>query len=323
MLTNGFVLHPDKYLLPGYKISPFRTEDVILNRSLPHSAEADSYFSNRFPGRRFVYCENGRQAIRLALERLGLGKEDLVTIFTTTGNRYISGCVTQEIELVCQWSRAMQANTKALFVNHEFGFPYEELRALKRFGLPIIEDAAHSFASNNQEGTVSQIGDFSVYSLPKFFPIQIGGLLVFEQKYRITETITTETRQYIQKVVSYHLSRFDLICRKRRENHEYLSSRLAALGLTPRFTLVEGIIPGVFMFKSNGRIDLPALKTFLSSQGIECSVFYGEDAFYLPVNERLERGDLDYFCAALGLFARQSLDEGRESKSAANLCQIP
>src|SRR5689334_20961170 len=153
MLVNDFVLSPDKTLLPAYRISPFQTSDIARNRALPFSESIDQYFHQRFAGRRFIYCESGRQAIHLALAALGLGRQDVVTILTTTGNFYISGCVTREIEKFCRWSREVEPQTKAILVNHEFGFAYEDLRALRRFKVPIIEDAAHAFASNNREQT--------------------------------------------------------------------------------------------------------------------------------------------------------------------------
>jgi dTDP-4-amino-4,6-dideoxygalactose transaminase len=230
----------------------------------------------------------------------------MVTILTTTGNRYISGCVTSQIEQFCQWSRTTEKNTKALFVNHEFGFPYEELHQLQSFGLPIIEDAAHSFASNNTKGNVSQIGDFTVYSFPKFFPIQAGGLLVFRDKYKIQEPVDPPLKQYIQKVVSHHLQHIDITSRKRRANHDYLTASFATLGFSSRFQVTHRSVPGVFMFKTDPSVDLDALKKHMWGNGVECSVFYGEQAFYIPVNDRLECFDLDYFFEAVKAFVNRA-----------------
>src|ERR1051325_4494905 len=197
MLVEDFVLSPDKSLLPAYRISPFNTSDIARNRALPSSAGGiDKYFRERFAERRWMYCESGRQAIHLALRALGLSPDDVVTILTTSGNFYISGCVTREIEKFCRWSREIEPQTKALLVNHEFGFPYEELRAIRRFNVPIIEDAAHAFASNNREQSAGHIGDFVVYSFPKFFPIQTGGLLVLKEHYTMKETLALSTKQH-------------------------------------------------------------------------------------------------------------------------------
>src|SRR5262252_5239951 len=105
MLTNDFILSPAQNLAPVYRISPFKTSDIASNRDLPLSTAIDDYFRERFPERSFVYCESGRQAIHLALRALAPASSDAVTLLTTTGNHYISGCVTREIEKLCQWSR--------------------------------------------------------------------------------------------------------------------------------------------------------------------------------------------------------------------------
>src|SRR6476646_3410329 len=107
MFSNNFVLSPDKYLTPAYRISPFKTSDIAANRDLPPSTAIDDYFRRRFANRSFVYCESGRQAINLALRALAPTAGDVVTILTTTGNFYISGCVTCEIERLCPWSRKL------------------------------------------------------------------------------------------------------------------------------------------------------------------------------------------------------------------------
>jgi hypothetical protein len=279
---------------------------VALNRSLPFSAEIDDYFQERFSGKRFVYCENGRQALNLALKHLGMRAEDCVTILTTTSNFYISSCVTREIEQFCRWSRQLTHDTRAVLVNHEFGFGYEKLRELQRLNLPIIEDAAHSFASDNTERSISQVGEFTVYSFPKFFPIQVGGLLAFQDRFDVAEPVDPETKRYLQKVLSHYLRELDNTKEKRCWNYQYLAERFETLGFVPRFSLAEYSVPGVFMFRADGRVDLSALKSFLWNQGLECSVFYGEDAFFIPVNQRLEKDDLDYFFEAVRFFVNQN-----------------
>ena len=305
MLRNCFVMAPDRYLVPAFKMSPFRTSDLALNRNLPFSADIDDYFSDRFKNRRFVYCANGRQAIGLALKHLGVGANSHVTILTTTGNSYISGCVTAEIEKLGRWSRELREDTNAVFVNHEFGFAFEQLLDLKRRNVPIIEDACYAFASDNGEHSLSRVGSFTVYSFPKFFPIQVGGLLVFEDRFDVEEPVDAETKRYMQKVLSFHIQRLDVIKQARREHYRYLAARFQALGFPPRFELTDSTVPGAFMFKTGGTVDLPALKTFLCNQGLECSVFYGEDAFFIPVNQALAKGELDYFYESVSCFVKQ------------------
>jgi hypothetical protein len=302
MFSSDFVLAPDKALVPAYRISPFRTGDIPENRALPVSSKADDYFRARFSGRRFVYCESARQGLGLALSDLGLKPADVVTILTTTGNHYVSGCVTREIDKICRWSRRIEPQTKCLLVNHEFGFPYEDLRALARHGLPIIEDAAHSFASNNKEKSVGEVGDYVLYSLPKFFPIQVGGLLVVREACTIAEPISADCKRYVHKVLSFYLNSSAKIYERRRENHRALASRFAAIGCRARFELAAHSVPGVFMFRTPPEVDLPTLKIFMQGHGIESSVFYGEQAFFVPVHDRLSDADLDYFAEVMRAF---------------------
>ena len=62
-----FVLNPDPYLLPSYRIGPFQTKDIQLNNQLPESAAIDAYFSKRFKERSFMYVADGKSAINIAL----------------------------------------------------------------------------------------------------------------------------------------------------------------------------------------------------------------------------------------------------------------
>lgn len=140
-----FVLNPDKYLLPSYRISPFRTADISINYNLPDSDLIDEYFKERFKGYGFKYTYNGRAALNLALSRYQLQSDEIVSVFTTSGNLYISSCVTNEIEKICKWSRNIEESTKIILVIHEFGYPFQRIKELSKHGLPIIEDCAGAF----------------------------------------------------------------------------------------------------------------------------------------------------------------------------------
>ena len=161
-----FILDPDPYLQPRYRIKPFRTTDVSFNHTLPDDNSIEEYFSEKFKGKEYIYTYNGREAINIALRYYQLEAHDAVSIFTTTGNYYISHAVTDEIEKFCRWSRKLEKNTKVLFVNHEFGYPYNNLKELKKYGIPIIEDRAYSFFSYDKQNNIGNIGDFEIHSLP-------------------------------------------------------------------------------------------------------------------------------------------------------------
>jgi dTDP-4-amino-4,6-dideoxygalactose transaminase len=314
MLIDKYIVFSERFLQPAYRISPFMTKDVAINKRLNKSFDIDGYFQDRFNNRKYVYTISGRSAINQALSKLGLKKDDVVTIFTTSENYYISGCVTTEIEKYCKWSRILENNTKAIFVNHEFGFPYEKLSKLKEYNLPIIEDCAHSFLSQNYEESVGTIGIYVIYSMPKFFPIQIGGLLVSNDKNKLDKNITNEEEGYIKNVLSSYLTENNEIKKRRIENYKYLENKLSKFGFTARFELCDTMhCPGVYLFRTDSDIDLNNLKIFYQSHGVECSIFYNEAAFFLPIHQRLTFDDLDYFVVLMEYFL-EKIEKTRKGK---------
>lgn len=308
-----FVINPDPYLVPSYRISPFKTDDIANNNQLSQSNIIDIYFKERFRNKNYIYISNGREAINKALSFYNLKKNDVITILTTSNNFYISGCVTQEIEKICKWSREIVDTTKIIFVNHEFGASYKNLNDLKKYNLPIIEDCAHSFFSEDKNKTIGTVGDFVIYSFPKMFPIQIGGLLVTNIKEKIESDLDNETLNYVKKVLSHYIVQKDSIINKRIEIYKKIKKELSEYGFTERFELKEGIVPGVFMFNVNNEdLNLDKLKTYLWEHGIQCSIFYGERAFFIPVHQNLLEDDIIYFKEVIGSFLSSRQSDYRE-----------
>ncbi|MCX6279311.1 MAG: DegT/DnrJ/EryC1/StrS family aminotransferase [Bacteroidetes bacterium] len=280
-----------------------------MNRSLPDSDIIDQYFQSRFSPNRFFYTINGRAAIGLALHQLNLNREDVVAILTTSGNSYISHCVTDEIEKFCGWSRKIDKNTRVILVNHEFGFPFEEIADMRKYNLPIIEDCAHSFFSTDQQGLIGKVGDFVIYSFPKIFPVQTGGLLVSKNSISATAEYICDDNiiRLMKNVLSYHIQMKDEIIEKRINNHRYLEKILQPFGVDTRFELKPGIVPGVFLFRSAmSENDLQKLKLHFYSHGVQCSVFYGEESFFLPVHQALDEQDFLYFLEVMKSFIKQA-----------------
>ena len=58
-------------------------------------------------------------------------------------------------------------------------------------------------------------------------------------------------------------------------------------------------MPGVCLFSVPGKKDLIAMKDYLWARGIQCSVFYGEQAFFVPVHNFLEKEDLAYILSQI------------------------
>lgn len=300
---RNFVINSTTELIPSIRISPFRENNLRVQ--FASSKLGETYLKERFHC--FMLTVKARNAISLALSYYGLNKDDVVSILTTSSNRYISGCVTKEIEKFCLWSREISDKTKLIFVNHEFGYPLENLEEVKRYGLPIIEDCAHTFVSEDEKGQIGRIGDFTIYSLPKFFPMQIGGILVAEQsKLNILhDAISVNSRNYILEHLSLSIPHLNEIVERRLFNYTYLKKGLRHLGIFPFFSEREKVVPGVFLFKWNNNINYALLKEFMQANGVESSVFYGENAFFIPVHHQLEVCQLDYMIALLDYFQKK------------------
>jgi len=289
-LRNGFVLDPPKFLVPVINISPFKEADPCKNRFYKNIEPAVlRYFRLRFPNKEISLTQNGRSAIVSALTALQLSRNDEVAIFTTTQNHYVSSCVTGAIETFCGWGRAVNKKTKALLLIHEFGYPIEDIEKYLQFNLPIIEDCAHSFFSQNQLGSVGKYASYVIFSFPKIFPVQYGGALVSKEKttaHGCKQIGEPELIYFRQEIDSDMLQR-KRIALRRRANFNYLSHNLKNLSITPRFKLGPRTIPGAYVFTVPKTFDLDRMKQRFQANGIESSVFYGESAFFIPVHQNL------------------------------------
>ena len=304
-----FFVNPNAFILPSFRIPPFKTEHIGINHQLPNDNFASIYFDQRFGKGNWKYSLNSREAIKISLEKYHLTENDLVTILTTSENFYISSCVTLEIEAVCKWNREVLPETKLVFVNHEFGYPHPDMERLASMGMPIIEDCCTTFFSQDEDENIGKYGDFSVYSLPKFFPIQIGGIIVSNLKnpFEPTTVITEKETQYIENVISFHLRKESELLAQRKHNFEYASKKMSSLGFSERFLKNKKIVPSVLLLNNHGIIkDLNALKIFLSDNGIQSSVFYGEDAFFIPNHQSLKTIEIDFLFEVLSYYIQNS-----------------
>lgn len=299
------LINPRADLRTRIDMVPQSSKPFLFDHSQPQ-IDVTAYFTERFPHPHLTYTSSGTQAIQLALSQLNLQPDDVVTILTTSQNFYVSGCITKTIETYCRWSREIEPTTKVLYVNHEFGFPYENLTPLASLGYPIIEDCAYAFCANNAEHAVGKIGNYIIFSLPKFFPMQMGGLLLSHQS--IKSPLTNDLVDHIAQQLQHFLSQTHLYAEKRRDlyhlYHQYFST---LTDYKQRFDLKEYHVPGAFLFHAPAILDLPELKRFYTRQGVESSVFYGEQVYFLPLHQNLTETDIAYLHALTEYFYSQSL----------------
>ena len=94
---------------------------------------------------------------------------------------------------------------------------------------------------------------------------------------------------------------------KRASIYKYGVGLFKHLGFTERFEWSKLTVPSAMLLNNNGIVhDLPALKSFLWQHGIHSSVFYGEDAFFLPSHQNISKTDVDYFIAVIKFFIKDN-----------------
>ncbi|MBN2744052.1 MAG: DegT/DnrJ/EryC1/StrS aminotransferase family protein [Marinilabiliaceae bacterium] len=301
---NGIIIDPAPFRAMNVNMSPFSTNDAVFNRNLWMCGDEVSarVMINEMRG---CYTRSAKEALLMALRELHLAGDDEVWIETTTNNRYVSRCVTDVIELVCRWSRTRTDKTAAILVIHEFGFVYPGIKELCKTGLPIIEDGAYAMFSESSEGAVGVNGDYAIFSLSKMLPMQAGGVLVSRHEVLSDADLTMDELKYFGLCYRFWGgNRKENIAQRLRNYHLYEDIFLS-MGYAPRMNLQKGDVPAAFLFRATGR-DLGGLKTFLQSHGIECSVFYGEETFFLPCHQQLEDGLPEYIGELVAWFFNAS-----------------
>lgn len=303
-----FVINPDEFRIPQYTVSPFSTDYVEKNYKILQSDQPidtdllTSYFGD------YLCFENGKSALYHALLYYKLSKEDEVCIVTSSGNKYISSCVTREIEKFCKWSRQLSDKTKVILINHEFGTVYKAIDTLLKLNIPIIEDMAMSLFSTDVNRKTGCYGDFTIFSLPKFFPIQWGGILKINTPDYQSKTSGLESCRSteLQKLLSFYLKDAETIKLSRKQNNALFQSHLSSLGFKDRFQYNENETPAVCMCSTPASINLDGLKIFLQRNGVESSVFYGENAFFVPVHQNLKGEDILFITSLIEFYCNDN-----------------
>ncbi len=283
---EGIFIETSPVLRPSIRIAPMTNENLVAPQG-GDVTKSLNYLSRRFG--QYVLSTKGKRAISEVLEYYNLKSDDIVTILTTSNNLYISGCVTREIEKFCKWNREVCDKTKAIFFNHEFGYPNRKMEEIVQYGLPIIEDCAHTFFDEDPQ--IGQYSDFVIYSLPKAFPMQVGA--VIKTKKDIPCKVDAPVQDNILRNFSFHVDAIEQIKQKRKENCKILLDGLKDLGVAS-YSDDEMATPAVFLFRWKEGLNYQDLKDFLQSNGVECSVFYGEPAFYMPCHQNLSSIEIEY-----------------------------
>lgn len=139
------------------------------------------------------YTTSGRAAIALALRVLEIRPGDKVLVPTyhcptmiapvaQSGAQPMFYPITESGGVNLKWlQHAALAGARAMLATHYFGFP-QPMSRLRAFcdanRIALIEDCAHACFGMSDGVPVGSWGDLAIASLPKFFPVPEGGLLL-------------------------------------------------------------------------------------------------------------------------------------------------
>lgn len=304
-----YYISSDDFMKPSYKISPFMTSDLSFNHELLSQDVnyIDSIFLEKFESKYDVnFSSSGRESLKVVLETMALCEFDVVTILTTTDTLYVSSCVTKTIEKYCQWNRVITSESRLILVIHEFGKQYSDVKGLIKYNLPIIEDYAHSFPALFKCNDF--FGDFVLFSLSKFLPLQKGGLLLSKKKYGVHIESSYLTR-IAEKTFTHYSTEFESFFEQRKLLETIYIKKLSSIGAEPFFQYQSFECPGAFVFQCALDLELlQGMKEFLQKNAIECSVFYGNKAFFLPCHHRMTQFDVEYIVYLIRLFLENNIE---------------
>jgi dTDP-4-amino-4,6-dideoxygalactose transaminase len=164
----------------------------------PRVEEFESRFTSTFcGGNQGVAVGSGTDAMHLAYLLAGIKKGDevAVPVFTCTATNIPLLYIGAKIKFVDVDPKTMNVSidhlrqvvtptTKAIVVVHYGGLPCEMdeiLELAAKFGIPVIEDAAHAVGATYKGRSIGEISDFTMFSFQaiKHITTADGGLLTF------------------------------------------------------------------------------------------------------------------------------------------------
>lgn len=294
----GLIINGDPFYSPKIGISPFSLSSPKNPQNI--DLKGMDKLNQIFQSSAWTFTESGKSAIDLALNSLSLKRDDEVWIQTSSGNSYVSRCVTQKISNYCNWSMEKSAKTKVIYFIHDFGRDgSRQIDQLRVAGMPIIEDAAYGLITAKEGGWDFSRSEFLLFSFPKVFEMQFGGIL---SGTGVRKSQTGELIDFVAKGASKWILNSEDIFVRRRLIYSLLESEFEKLGFIASYSLSEHENPGVFMFETDPEMQLEDLKIFYNEHGCESSVFYGRTSYFLPVHQQLDENLIKYFADILRAF---------------------
>ncbi|MFH1841340.1 MAG: DegT/DnrJ/EryC1/StrS family aminotransferase [Candidatus Nealsonbacteria bacterium] len=177
------------FVHPQIKLKNLFKAKLSLIKSVD-SEKLNQKLSFYFPGKQFVFTDMGRSAFKIIIEKLDLRNSEILMpayicdIFYPILKKYNIKPVFLDVDLKTfsisstEIERKISPQIKTVLLCHTYGLPAN----VKKNGLTIIEDCAHSFLAKG----VGNNDNISFFSLYKQFPTLRGGLLVCPKEWNVS-----------------------------------------------------------------------------------------------------------------------------------------
>lgn len=314
------IIFTPPFIKPEIRLSPFSARDLISYKG--ESSRKGEEVVKQYFGENFTFLPRAIYALKAVLGHIGIKKGDNVAVYKTFDNEYISGCVTNTINYYCSVTREIDDKTKAVVVIHEFGFPYKDTKKLKKEcekrNIPLIEDCAWSYDSKLDSKTkIGDVGDYAIYSLPKFLPVQYGAILKGltisdEEAWEKYQMLDYFKRELMYKKLETLLPKMKADTRKRRENWTFLANLFAKDGIDTFINLDKFVSPSVFFMTTD---KYQEYFERYGEFGVESGRYYQGNALFLPVHQNLSIAQLEYVYAVYRGSLNLSSNYHRNKKS--------
>ena len=273
---------------PMVKFFPFHHSEIKIPTG---NSDGLKILKQRFQKQSGEYFINGGTALDwLVGEKLNLKRKDEIWIVTTFDFPNVSSCVTSTIFNHCKPSRVLTENTKAILVIHEFGVPHSDIQELKAISddrnIPLIEDCAHTIDSHMKDTLMGTIGNWTLLSLPKVFPITLGGALLGpDMQYKPTD-FDLRNLTSISDGVDYFVKEISSQSKLRRTVYRKISNIVKKYGLEVLFDVPETVSPWFVPVKTN------KWQEYLEKgrqMDIDIARWHGSDMIILPCHQCLSK----------------------------------
>lgn len=166
------------------------------------------------------------------LESLNLDRGDVITVLTTSQERYVAIDVSITSFNFASVARVVNDRTRVIIVIHELGYVDADFPSRcaewRERGIVVLEDCAHVAGLGVSNAKVGDFGDAALFSLCKVIPARVGGLLRTREPFQLPpmdETMSAAAEEG-RAAAEAHFPYLNRINNRRQERHQLLRGGL-------------------------------------------------------------------------------------------------